>query len=84
MKILRLAMALLLASSASILLAQTPAPAKDALPPATEPLIVDAHASPYRATVWYRMNLGHQRSTPDDALHLNEVQRQCCSHENAE
>jgi uncharacterized protein (TIGR03435 family) len=73
MKILRLAMALLLASSASILLAQTPAPAKDALPPATEPLIVDAHASPYRATVWYRMNLGHQRFDMRDASILDLI-----------
>src|ERR1019366_10445607 len=45
MKILRLAVALLLAPSASILLAQPPAPAKDAPPPATEPLVVHVHPS---------------------------------------
>jgi uncharacterized protein (TIGR03435 family) len=73
MKILRIAVALLLAPSASILLAQTPAPAKDAPPAATGPLVVDAHASPYRATVWYRMNLGHQRFDMRDATILDLI-----------
>ena len=58
MKIARVALILLFVSLASILLAQTPVPAKDqAAPGPAEPLVVDAHASPYRATVYYRMNL---------------------------
>src|ERR1035437_800719 len=73
MKILRMAVALLLAPSASILLAQTPAPAKDAPPPATEPLVVHVHPSPYRATVYYRMNLGHQRFDMRDATILDLI-----------
>ena len=62
MKILRIAVALLLASSASILLAQRPVPAKDPAQPApTEPLIVDVHASPYSPKIVYRANISNQR-----------------------
>jgi uncharacterized protein (TIGR03435 family) len=70
MKIFRLAVALLLASSSSMLLAQTPAPAKAQAPPvpakdrtppvSTEPLIVDVHPSPYRSEN-YSINIGDQR-----------------------
>jgi hypothetical protein len=73
MKILRLAVALLFAPFASILLAQTPASAKDAPPPATEPLVVDVHPSPYRAMVYSRMNLGHQRFDMRDATILDLI-----------
>src|SRR5580692_8281973 len=61
MKILRIALALLLAP-ASILLAQTSVPAKDQAPPASaEPLIVDAHAAPYRPKIVYKTNISNQR-----------------------
>jgi uncharacterized protein (TIGR03435 family) len=62
MKILRIAVALVLASSASILLAQRPVPAKDPAQPApTEPLIVDVHAAPYSPKIVYRANISNQR-----------------------
>ena len=62
MKILRIAVSLLLASSASILLAQRPVPAKDpAQPTPTEPLIVDVHPSPYRPKIVYKTNISNQR-----------------------
>jgi hypothetical protein len=74
MKLLRPAVALLLASSASILFAQTPSPAKDAPPPAsTEPQIVDVRPSPYRAVIWYRTNIGNQRFDMRDASILDMV-----------
>ena len=73
MKIPRLA-AVLLASSASILLAQPPAPAKAPPPPGLdEPLIVDAHTSPYRATVYYKTNIGNQRFDMRDATLLDII-----------
>jgi uncharacterized protein (TIGR03435 family) len=74
MKILRLAVALLLTSSASMLFAQTPVPAKDQAPPAsTEPLIVDVHSSPYRGVIWYRTNIGNQRFDMRDASILDII-----------
>ena len=74
MKILRFAAALLLIPSASMLLAQTPAPAKDPAPPAsTEPPIVDVHPSPYRAVIWYRTNIGNQRFDMRDASILDLI-----------
>jgi uncharacterized protein (TIGR03435 family) len=74
MKIFRFAAALLLVPSASMLLAQTPAPAKDPAPPAsTEPLIVDVHPSPYRAVIWYRTNIGNQRFDMRDASILDLI-----------
>jgi uncharacterized protein (TIGR03435 family) len=74
MKILRIAVALLLASSASMLLAQTPVPAKEQVPPAsTEPLIVDVHPSPYRAVSWYRPNIGNQRFDMRNATILDMI-----------
>ena len=75
MKILRIAVALLLlVPAASILRAQTSVPAKAEAPPApAEPLVVDVHLSPYRATVFYRMNLGHKRFEMRDATILDLV-----------
>lgn len=73
MNVFRLAAALLLAPSATILLAQPPTPAKDAPTPATGPLAVDVHASPYRAKVYYSMNLGHQRFDMRDASILDLI-----------
>jgi uncharacterized protein (TIGR03435 family) len=74
MKIIRLAAALLLASSASILLAQTPAPAKDEPPPGpVEPFIVDAHPAPYRSTIYYHTNVGNQRFDMRDATLLDII-----------
>ncbi len=74
MKNLRLAVAVLLASSASMLPAQTRVPAKDQAPPApTEPLIVDVHPSPYRGVIWYRTNIGHQRFDMRDATLLDLI-----------
>jgi uncharacterized protein (TIGR03435 family) len=83
MKILRLAAALLLASSASILLAQTPVPAKEQVPPpSTGPLIVDVHPSPYHAVIWYRTNIGNQRFDMRDATILDMISL-AYNHENA-
>jgi uncharacterized protein (TIGR03435 family) len=80
MKILRFAVALLLASSASMLLAQMPVPAKDQAPPgAAEPLIVDVHPSPYLSTNFYAyrskfyynsINIGDRRFDMRDATIL--------------
>jgi uncharacterized protein (TIGR03435 family) len=61
MKTLHIAAALLLAP-ASILLAQTSFPAKDAAPPASaEPLVVDVHSAPYRPKIVYKTNISNQR-----------------------
>ena len=80
MKILRVAVALLLASSASVLLAQTPVTAKDQAPPGSAgPLIVDVHPSPYLSTNYYAyrstyyynsINIGDQRFDMRDATLL--------------
>ena len=71
MKIPFLAFTLLSVSMVGPLQAQTAA--KDALPPAAGPLIVDVHPSPYRATIFYRMNLGHQRFDMRDATLLDLI-----------
>src|SRR5580692_1253609 len=71
MKILRCAAALLLSSSVSLVLAQTPAPAKESAP--AEPLIVGVHPSPYRAVIWYRTNIGNQRYDMRDASILDMI-----------
>jgi len=74
MKILRFAVALLLASSASMLIAQTPGPAKDqASPVSTGPLIVDVHPSPYRSTISSSTNIGDQRFDVRDATLLDII-----------
>ncbi len=71
MKILRIAVALLLAPAASRLLAQSPVPAKATAP--AEPLIVDIHASPYRPTLTYTVNIGHQRFEMRNATIVNMI-----------
>jgi uncharacterized protein (TIGR03435 family) len=74
MEILRVAVALLLASSASMLLAQTPVPAKgQASPVSTEPLIADVHPSPYRSTISSSTNIGDQRFDMRDATLLDII-----------
>jgi uncharacterized protein (TIGR03435 family) len=74
MQIFRLAVALLLVSSASMSLAQTPVPAKEQAPPVpAEPLIVDVHPSPYRAVSWYRPNIGNQRFDMRNATILDMI-----------
>ena len=74
MKILRIAVALLLASSASMSLAQTPVPAKEQAPPAsTGPLIVDAQPAPYRAIIYPKTNLGHGRFDMKNASVLDLI-----------
>jgi uncharacterized protein (TIGR03435 family) len=56
-----------------MLFAQTPAPAKDAQPPAAGPLIVDVHPAPYRAIVYPQTNLGHGRFDMKNASVLDLV-----------
>jgi len=74
MKILRLAVALLLVCSSSILPAQTPPPAKDQTPPgASEPLIADVRPSPYRSKIYYTTNIGNQRYDMRDATLLDII-----------
>jgi uncharacterized protein (TIGR03435 family) len=74
MKILRLAAAFLLASSASMLLAQTLVPAKDQTPPGSSwPLIVDVHSSPYRSTISYSTNINPHRFDIRDATVLDMI-----------
>jgi uncharacterized protein (TIGR03435 family) len=70
------AFALLLASFVPQLLAQAPATAKDAPPPAaTGPLIVDVIASPYRGQIYNNSNLGHGRFDMKNATVLDLVTR---------
>jgi uncharacterized protein (TIGR03435 family) len=73
MNILRLSVALLLASSASMSLAQTPVPAKEQAPGSAEPLIVDVHSSPYRSSIFYRANIGDRRFDMRDATLLDMI-----------
>ncbi len=74
MKILRFGVSLLLFGYASMVLAQTAAPAKDQAPPAsTESLVVDVHSSPYRSTINYRTNVGDQRFDMRDATLLDMI-----------
>jgi uncharacterized protein (TIGR03435 family) len=62
MNIARYAVTVCLATCAFALLAQAPAPQKKpAAPASTEPLVVDVHAAPYRPTIDYTVNVGHQR-----------------------
>ena len=76
-KIARPAFALILAlfvPCVPMLLAQAPVAAKDAAPPAlTDPFIVDVHPSPYRSTIYYRTNIGHQRFDMRDATMLDMI-----------
>jgi uncharacterized protein (TIGR03435 family) len=70
--IFRLALLLLLAAAGG--LAQSPATAAPATPPvSTEPLVVDVHPAPYRATIYYRTNVGDQRFDMRDATLLDMI-----------
>jgi len=74
MMILRIAVAHLLVSSASMLLAQTMVPAKNQAPPSSnEPFIADVHPSPYRSTINYSINIGDQRFDMRDATLLDMI-----------
>jgi uncharacterized protein (TIGR03435 family) len=74
MKIIRRAFGLALACCCSLLPAQPPSTPKDAPPPpATAPLIVDVHASPYRAKTYYSQNIGHHRFDMRDATILDLI-----------
>src|ERR1700722_19357961 len=72
MKILRILLALLLASYASLILAQRPEPAKNPSQPA-EPLLVDVHASPYRPSITYTVNISSQRFDIRNATIVNMI-----------
>ncbi len=74
MKIIRRALGLFLAFCCSLLPAQAPSTQKDAVSaPATGPLIVDVHASPYRAKTYYTNNIGHHRFDMHDATILDLI-----------
>jgi uncharacterized protein (TIGR03435 family) len=73
MKTFRIAVALLLALSVSMPLAQPPAAAKDAPPPATGPLLVDVHPSPYRLSLTYTVKIGQQRFEMRNATIVNMI-----------
>lgn len=74
MKIIRRALGLSLAFCCSLLPAQVPSTQKDAAPaPDTAPLIVDVHASPYRAKTYYTQNIGHHRFDMRDATILDLI-----------
>jgi uncharacterized protein (TIGR03435 family) len=74
MTILRIAAALLLVSSGSILLAQRPVPVIDPVQPApSEPLVADAHASPYRPSINYTVTAGHRRVDIRNATLVNLI-----------
>ncbi len=71
---LRIAVALVLASSASIPLAQRPVPAVSPVQPApSEPLVADVHASPYRPSINYTVTSGHGRVDIRNATLVNLI-----------
>jgi uncharacterized protein (TIGR03435 family) len=74
MTILRIAVALLLASSASTLLAQRPVLVINPVQPApSEPLVADVHASPYRPSINYTVNAGYRRIDIRNATLVNLI-----------
>ena len=78
MKKIRFAAALLLISlafpSLTAVLAQAPAPAKDAPPAAAAgPLIVDVHPAPFRNTIRFTTNISDQRYDMRDATLLDMI-----------
>ena len=73
MTILRIAPALLLASSASILLAQKQVAANPSPPAASGPLVADVHAAPYRPSIDYTVTAGHGRVDLRNATLVNLI-----------
>jgi uncharacterized protein (TIGR03435 family) len=74
MTIFRIAPALLLAGSAYLLLAQTPAPATNSGQPASsEPLVADVHVAPYRTSIDYTVTAGHRRVDIRNATLVNLI-----------
>jgi uncharacterized protein (TIGR03435 family) len=73
MTILRSAVALLLGSSASILLAQRPVAATDSAQAAGGPLVADVHVAPYRPSINYTVNAGHRRVDIRNATLVNLI-----------
>ena len=74
MKIVYIAAAFLLGSTASIVLAQTPASGKGQEPSgSTGPLVVDVHASPYRPATYSSTNISNQRFDMHDATLLDMI-----------
>jgi len=81
MTILRSAIALLLAASACVLLAQRPVPVTNPVQPAlnsvqaspSELLVADVHASPYRPSINYTVNAGHRRVDIRNATLVNLI-----------
>jgi uncharacterized protein (TIGR03435 family) len=73
MTILRIAPALLLASSASILLAQKQVAANPSPPAASGPLVADVHVAPYRPSINYTVTSGHGRVDIRNATLVNLI-----------
>ncbi len=74
MNIVRPALALLLASCAATLPAQSTTTAKDiSSHVSTEPLVVDVHASPYRPSIDYTVNISKQRFDMRNATIVNMI-----------
>jgi uncharacterized protein (TIGR03435 family) len=74
MTILRAAAAFLLASSASLLLAQRPAPAINPAQPALSgPLVADVHVAPNRPSIDYTVTAGHGRVDIRSATLVNLI-----------
>jgi uncharacterized protein (TIGR03435 family) len=74
MNIFRIAVAVVLAGSASSLVAQGPVAAKNPVQPApSEPLVADVRASPYRPSINYTVNAGHRRVDIRNATLVNLI-----------
>jgi uncharacterized protein (TIGR03435 family) len=74
-RLLRIAFVLLLVViAASLRGLSSKVEQEPATPASTEPLIVDVHPSPYRATIYYRTNIGDQRFDMRDATLLNMIE----------
>jgi uncharacterized protein (TIGR03435 family) len=74
MKIIYVAVAVLLGSTASIVLAQTLAVGKgQEASGSTEPFVVDVHASPYRPATYSNTNISNQRFDMRDATLLDMI-----------
>ena len=73
MKILSLAAALLIVSSASMVVAQTPVPAKEQTPSVNEAPVVDVHSSPYHVGIYSTSNISNQRYDLRNATMLDLI-----------